>query len=369
MSAEIQSTTTTTNKQQQPTIPTSNEIVDAAFSSPSTQTTTTNNNKPVIETTNNNNNPKPHPPNLSQLRTTPGGVGGSSFRIMFDLTGKVIDAISKTSFQRLHWIHSCFSGMVLIQSALICAGVYTNLLLVSPVAQGAADLYSTDSSSTISTCNNYVVYAITASIISLLASFAASMMNSESTQFRFYFSLYLFIWWTVGVIILTFISPFTTVLMPMGYFGCWGCFVTSIIGMIQDSAGFRSGLQIADNGTSRYLVFLYVCSLVVMGAGISTCVNSVSCVWTPAFAIAFGATSVILCIACSIFKTALGTNNNFFTGMFVYWLIGTSILTFYSPFWNVPGNGYFFSIGGCLTTYLLTKVTITRTIIQRDGNI
>lgn len=180
------------------------------------------------------------------------------------------------------------------------------------------------------------------------------------------------------MIVLTFFSPFNSVYYANGYFGTWGAFITSTILMRHTSQVFkRNADKIAGSISNKPLLYLFVASLVEIGASIAPCSPINNCNGVNAYAVALGTISAICCIIYIPLLPRLGhrASRNACIFMLVWWVskiqvcnlstdkafmilnrwtIGGLIVTFVNPF-KTLGNGYFSVFAAVVASFSLLQ--------------
>jgi len=190
------------------------------------------------------------------------------------------------------------------------------------------------------------------------------------SKFTQYLSLFLLIWWTVGVIVLTFKHPFNTT--GNGYFACWGALLLSIYYCqlaVEKLKVFGDRISNAISGSQlRKLIMLlmflsYVeafASLVLwdeVGGG-STDKQSKQEVWIFCCGIISGALTMIY-LLLEIFRPGMikkQCSKYFSWFLVVWWMFGAGVATFDEPF-PTTGNGYFCAWGAFVTSVYLAYIT------------
>jgi hypothetical protein len=128
-------------------------------------------------------------------------------------------------------------------------------------------------------------------------------------------------------------------------------FATAIMLKVTPSLGNSFGKKMPDGGANlayRPLIGLIFSSLTEMGAGIAVCTVN-NCGSFQAYAVALGASSLFICIIMLLANCGNSTTHSSGSArfqqvmgflLFLWWLIGTGILTFDHPF-QTAGNGFF----------------------------
>jgi len=185
-------------------------------------------------------------------------------------------------------------------------------------------------------------------------------------------SLFLLIWWSVGVIVLTFKSPFETT--GNGYFACWGAALLSIYYcqlVVEKLKVFGNRVSGALSGSMQrklimLLMFLsYVeafAALVLWDERTSTSTSTAKKtdqeVWIFACGIVAGGLATIYLLLEIMRPGMLKTQflKYFSWFMVVWWMFGAGVATFDDPF-PTTGNGYFCAWGAFVTSFYLAYVT------------
>lgn len=189
-------------------------------------------------------------------------------------------------------------------------------------------------------------------------------------KFTQYLSLFLLIWWSVGVIVLTFKHPFNTT--GNGYFACWGAALLSIY-YCQLAVeklkvfGNRVSNAISGNLQRKLLMLLMFLSYVEAFAALvlwdeyavgSTEKQSNQEVWIFSCGIVSGGLTTIYLLA-EIFKPGMIKKKlaKYFSWfLVVWWMFGAGVATFDDPF-PTTGNGYFCAWGAFVTSFYLAYST------------
>lgn len=155
-------------------------------------------------------------------------------------------------------------------------------------------------------------------------------------------SLFQFLWWIPGVIVLTFFGTYTTTILANGYFGSWGAFFFAVLSLTTVSPRFQSSMDKVQVSPRRPLIYLAVASAVEMGAAIAPC--NANCMNYPAWAITLGVVSLFMSLVLIFAAPTAQKAHLRYIAMFliIWWVVGTGVVTFGSPFLST-GNGYFAS--------------------------
>jgi len=190
-------------------------------------------------------------------------------------------------------------------------------------------------------------------------------------KFTQYLSLFLMIWWGVGVIVLTFVRPFNTT--GNGYFACWGAALLSIYYCqlaVQKlkTFGDRVSNAISGNLQRKLLMLLMFLSYVVAFAALvlwdeantvgSMTKQSKQEVWIFSCGIVSGGL-VTIYLLLEIFKPGMISKNllKYFSWFLVlWWVFGAGVATFDDPF-PTTGNGYFCAWGAFVASFYLAYTT------------
>jgi len=172
-------------------------------------------------------------------------------------------------------------------------------------------------------------------------------------------SLFQFLWWTAGMIVLTFFGSFQSVAYGNGYFGTWGAFFFATIGLVSTSDMFQNSVDRAVHSVRAPLLFLVAASAVAMGASISPCSPSSQCTDYNGFAVALSTISLFLAIVLLLAANHLPHTVLKACGVFLvlWWVIGFAVVSFGGPF-IAPGNGYFACLGAVFISVTYLKMVM-----------
>eukprot|EP00041_Stephanoeca_diplocostata_P012163 m.202660 g.202660 ORF g.202660 m.202660 type:complete len:353 (+) comp18839_c1_seq9:213-1271(+) len=168
-------------------------------------------------------------------------------------------------------------------------------------------------------------------------------------------AIFLMMWWTIGVGILTFDSPFASLGVANGYVGCWLGFAMSAKFCHEKVSQVNSWGTLFTEAASlkRYAVVLGVASTVVFFAGISVGEKSNTYNGKTIWAIVCGAFSLCIAICLFVLHEPLSKHLKWI-GIFLValWIAGVAVITFFGPF-IAAGNGYFGSIAALLISVVI----------------
>jgi len=177
-------------------------------------------------------------------------------------------------------------------------------------------------------------------IISLIYVIGLRTGAGSVSVYTHYFAMFFLFWWTFGVGVLTFDSPYT--IASNGYLSCWTAWCMSFYFCIQtiESIGSVYWEAVATERERFTLGVIIVASLFEVIAGSVLCSKYDECKDEVAFSVAAGVISFIICVLYLIsgdlfpLMHAAGI-------LFIWWTISTGVLTFgtRAPFLLV-GNGY-----------------------------
>lgn len=203
-------------------------------------------------------------------------------------------------------------------------------------------------------CTGITGYQVAVSTISAIIAIISALLFSagkipEKAQEAV--SWFQFLWWTAGMIVLTFFGDYITVFYANGYFGTWLAYLFAALGAVQVSTFFRQSVDDALHSMRSPLLLLIVSSAVVMGAAIGPCSPSSACTSYNAFAVSLGTISLIICLVLFFAAPRAPANVNkvFGTFLLLWWVVGFCVVTFGGPFVS-PGNGYFASAASVLAS-------------------
>jgi hypothetical protein len=200
------------------------------------------------------------------------------------------------------------------------------------------------------TCSSMVGYEVTLGAVSALitlVTIAVDYKNALDPEPAQLIVGAVWLWWFIGVIVATFFGNFTTTIFANGYFFSWASFVVATVTFVQISARARSATTALTRwfgqGYSPLLWPLFLSSAVVMGAAINPCTGSTpaasitglySCTGTTAFALALGTVSMFVCLVLIAVDDKLSDRAMRFVAVLLalWWIVGTGIVTFSSPF-------------------------------------
>lgn len=196
------------------------------------------------------------------------------------------------------------------------------------------------------------------------------MRRDFISKFTKFLSLFLLIWWSVGVIVLTFKHPFNTT--GNGYFACWGAALLSIYYCqlaVEKLKVFGNRVSNAISGSlqRKLMMLLMFLSYVEAFAALilwdevtagSTKKQSKQEVWIFSCGIVSGGLATIY-LLLEIFKPTMIKKNllkYFSYFLVIWWVLGAGVATFDDPF-PTTGNGYFCAWGAFVTSFYLAYLT------------
>jgi len=271
-----------------------------------------------------------------------GGAGGTGGVATSAPRQSMISRVSTT----LHWgtfvlLLAFLSMMVMIASAQVCS----------------------DDNNTCTATRGYQVSLGTISLIlCLIFGFLDIIGRFSTAAGQTALSVFFFLWWTAGVIVLTFWGDFQNTTAAAGYFSSWFAFIVSIFTLINVSPMLEQGMDSSLSSVRRPLFFLSIASLVAMGASVAPCHPSSDCVGYSAWAIVASVASACIAIVLFFFPASLERRLMRWTAwLFVlWWIFGVSITTLGGPF-QVAGNGFFGVYGALFASCWLAAVVTVRT--------
>jgi len=160
-----------------------------------------------------------------------------------------------------------------------------------------------------------------------------------NTAFETAVSVFLFLWWTAGVIVLTFFGDFQLTTTAAGYFGTWvsfGLAVLAVLSISENIAYFDKNIT----SVRKPIFVLTLASLVNMGAAIGPC--SGTCSDYNAYAIVLSVVSLFVGLVMFFFPRNLERKFMQFVAAFLvlWWIFGAAVITLGGP-QTVAGNGFF----------------------------
>jgi len=179
-------------------------------------------------------------------------------------------------------------------------------------------------------------------IIALLCGILYYLDVLTNTAFEIFVCVFLFLWWGVAVVVLTFFGDFQLTTLAAGYFGTWFSFGMSVICLIAVSEGFEYGLDKTIQQVRKPVFVLTIASLVCMGANIGPC--SGECAGYNGYAIVVSVVSLFIGILLFFFPARLERKGMLGVAAFLvlWWVFGAAIMTLGGP-QLVAGNGFFSS--------------------------
>jgi len=255
----------------------------------------------------------------------------------------------------------------------VCTACVGGILIASCIelAQAAENCQKTGND-----CEDEDGYAVAVGCLSLflcLFYFICYKFSPGMTgNFNKYVPIFLFLWWAIGTVVLTFDSPFTET--GNGYFACWGAVLISLLYCQITMAKFKVlgdkiSAAIAGNQERKLLMLVMILSFVVaFGAlvlwddlnaygGSFTKKQSAQETWAFTAGIVSGGVAAIYLILEMCKPGMLGPKFLKYFSFFLvpWWMFGAGVATFDAPFPNT-GNGYFCAWGAFLTSCYLAYV-------------
>lgn len=238
-------------------------------------------------------------------------------------------------------------------------------------------------------------YAVAVGVVGVLAGGWYTIMERKggvNPKMAYFFSIFIFLWWGMGVGVLTFDGPFTT--LSNGYIGCWvagfgACAMLheEVEHVRQKAQNFRDRIEL-DGHTAACQTALLICSIVVTWEASEVCANQRGpsggggsgsggffpsggfgrrlqqdpgggggggCSGENAYAVSVGVISLVLAIIMHVPAAAAALKPHAKpVGAFLgaWWVAGLAVLTFRAPF-QQPGNGFFATWGGAVSAMVL----------------
>lgn len=195
-------------------------------------------------------------------------------------------------------------------------------------------------------CSNIQGYQVSAGVISMCIAFVFGIVHLagglDNAGIKIAVSVFLFLWWIAGVIVLTFIGDFQLTTRAAGYFSTWLAFAFSALSLVAVSESFETGLDSTMQSVRKPVFFLVLASLVAMGASISPCSPRNVCNGYNAYAVVLSVVSLVLglilfCFPGRLERKAMKGVAVFFV---VWWVFGAAVTTLGGP-WLIAGNGFF----------------------------
>jgi len=221
-------------------------------------------------------------------------------------------------------------------------------------------------------------YSLSVGIVALVASCTSACLQANSAGSRVLFSpaklgpitlsrlvsTFLLLWWLVGTLLLTIVSPFA--FTGNGYFAAWGGLLCALA-TVGDSAGVsvdsskavavassRAGSQVLHMAFS--LILLIETSRLI--ANTSTTAYKPQCIYTLIISCLTIVGALLAIVAARVGKELRGMIVHVLNlARLVTWGILASWCTFSGPF-TQTGNGYFAAWGGVLCCVLLMDTTV-----------
>jgi len=218
--------------------------------------------------------------------------------------------------------------------------------------------------------NGYAVAVGCVSLIVCLLYFVQFRFAPDRlSQFSKFMPIFLFLWWGIGTLVLTFDSPFIET--GNGYFACWGAVLLSIY-YCQISVerfkvlGARISGAIAGSQERKLLMLVMILSFVVAFASLvlwddydaSSEKQSDQETWAFVAGIVSGSIAAIY-LLLEIFKPGIlgkAFLKYFSWFLILWWMMGAGVATFDAPFPST-GNGYFCAWGAFLSSCYLAYCT------------
>jgi len=259
-------------------------------------------------------------------------------------------------------------GVTSLETETACIG---GILVASCVELAQASQNCTEESND---CKDEDGFAVAVGVVSLFMCICYLICLKIKRDFiakiTQYLSLFLLIWWSVGVIVLTFKDPFNTT--GNGYFASWGAALLSIYYCqlaVEKLKVFGNRISNALSGSlqRKLVVLLMFLSYVEAFAALvlwdeanvgDTEKQSTQEVWIFCCGIISGGLTTIY-LLFEIFKPAMIKKKllkylSWF--LVIWWMFGAGVATFDDPF-PTTGNGYFCAWGAFVTSFYLAYLT------------
>jgi hypothetical protein len=205
-------------------------------------------------------------------------------------------------------------------------------------------------------CRDTYGYQVAVATISAFIALVSALLYYfgalKSKMARELISLFQFLWWTAGVIVLTFFGSFQFTDFANGYFGSWASFIIAALLLMSVSDHFTTAADRATHSVRKPLLFLIAASAVEMGAAIGPCSPRAYCTRYNAFAIALGSISLFISIVLFFIAPKVSLTVLRIIGVFLvlWWVVGMAVVTFGGPFVST-GNGYFASLAAVFASF------------------
>ena len=248
-------------------------------------------------------------------------------------------------------------GDDLTQAVYALAGPLS-LAFVSSIVQASAALIECNVLLN-SSCTNFEGYSASLGFIStililgfFICFFFAHLRAKLPEKFLYYFSVFLLLWWGVGVCVTTFQ---VTVIPDTKYFMTWLGFFTSALIAYSEFEQFSLLIDRLNTFEVYFqsTLYLIIFSIVEMISSIVYC-TTLSCSSNSIFGIVIGASSFILCIIFLKTQHVDEISNKLIVFLCLLWTVGFCVLSLSGPF-RYAGNGFFSSLACFILTFYIAQ--------------
>ncbi|GAB5356322.1 hypothetical protein AAMO2058_000280900 [Amorphochlora amoebiformis] len=200
----------------------------------------------------------------------------------------------------------------------------------------------------VGSCRNQLGYAVAVGSLGFISSLTYLFILKRSPDYLVPLNSFIGvangIFWTVSVGVLTFDRPFSST--GNGYFATWVSFLAAMHFMYHSLPRLQNFFQQLNEGAfqqwnRKILLVIFLASIIEVFAAANACSISSKCTKYYGWAVACGTISIVF-IGVLLFVPFLTTRFlHYFSGiLFVWWVIGSAIMTYDAPFVQT-GNGYF----------------------------
>mmetsp|Transcript_47963 Transcript_47963/g.95427 ORF Transcript_47963/g.95427 Transcript_47963/m.95427 type:complete len:279 (-) Transcript_47963:208-1044(-) len=214
-------------------------------------------------------------------------------------------------------------------------------------------------------------FTVAASVIALLFSVPALVLMKAKPELYFkqlfaipvvgpvfigtFFSLFLFMWWAITAIIVTFDAPFKVT--TNGYFAAWGGFISSVMGL-GIGVGAQHARPLAGLAASSGVVIIAVIDYLDSGVFVGeTVIALIAAILSVIFVIVLFALDKAGHAVPAKVKLVL------LIAVAIMWIVVACVVTFRGPF-LVTGNGYF----GVWIAALCSAMEVSTVLGETMGN-